>query len=259
MGIAPAIELRTVSKSFGHNHVLKDISLSVAAQEVISIIGSSGSGKSTLLRCVNLLEMPDSGTVLIHGEVVNWVNSRGKQRRPSARELRRLRSGVGMVFQQYNLFPNLTVLENIIEAPVAVLGKTTSDAKVEAKVLLDMVGLSEKINSYPAQLSGGQQQRVAIARALALKPKVMLFDEVTSALDPELVGEVLRVMQELAADGMTMLVVTHEMAFAEEVSDRVVFMDAGRIVEQGPASLIRDPKVDRTKAFLQRTLRAYAT
>jgi polar amino acid transport system ATP-binding protein len=256
----PAVELRNIKKSFGATHVLKDVSLTVAPSEVVSIIGSSGSGKSTLLRCVNLLEMPDGGDVLVHGAVVNWVESRGKRRRPSELELRRLRAGVGMVFQQYNLFPNMTVVENIVEAPMAVLGKSREEAGRDAKALLDLVGLADKGGSYPGELSGGQQQRVAIARALAMKPRIMLFDEVTSALDPELVDEVLRVMQTLAREGMTMLVVTHEMAFAEEVSDRVVFMDGGIIVEEGPArSLVRNPQKERTRTFLQRTLRTHAS
>jgi polar amino acid transport system ATP-binding protein len=256
MSATPVVELRNISKSFGANKVLSDVSLSVAGGEVISIIGSSGSGKSTLLKCVNLLEMPDDGHVLIDGKIVNWVEKGGRRRRPRERDLRKLRTGVGMVFQQYNLFPNMTVIENVIEAPIAVLGKPKDEAIHAARGLLDMVGLAEKIQSYPAQLSGGQQQRVAIARALALKPKVMLFDEVTSALDPELVDEVLRVMQVLAAEGMTMLVVTHEIAFAEEVSDRVVFMDGGFIVEEGPpAAIIRNPQRERTQTFLQRTLR----
>lgn len=237
----PLVELRNVNKHFGDLHVLKDINLTVTAGEVVVVIGPSGSGKSTLCRTINRLETIESGEILVDGKA---LPEEGK-------ELARLRADVGMVFQSFNLFSHRTALENIIEAPVQVKGQSVESAKKRAMELLDMVGLASKAEAYPAQLSGGQQQRVAIARAVAMDPKLMLFDEPTSALDPELVGEVLRVMRKLADDGMTMLVVTHEMAFAREVADNVAFMDGGVIVEYGtPEEVLDNPREERTKEFL---------
>jgi ABC-type polar amino acid transport system ATPase subunit len=247
-GEMPMILLRNLRKRFGKNEVLKGIDLDVARSEVVVIIGPSGSGKSTLLRCVNHLEQPSDGEIFIAGELVNRTDL---SHRAFERHLNRLRTHMGMVFQQFNLFPHKTVLENIIEAPLKVLQRKRAEAVAEATAMLEKVGLAEKRNAYPAQLSGGQQQRVAIARALVMKPSVMLFDEVTSALDPELVGEVLRVMEGLAMEGMTMMVVTHEMGFAERVADRVVFMAEGNIIEQGkPAEIFSRPQEERTRRFL---------
>ena len=238
------IQLRDVHKSFGSHQVLAGVSLDVEAGEVVVLIGPSGSGKSTLLRCVNGLEPTDRGEITVDGLRVGV-----------ARELRQVRTRVGMVFQQFNLFPHMTVLRNVSTGPMLVLGQTRSAAETTSRDLLDRVGLSEKVDAYPGQLSGGQQQRVAIARALAMGPKAMLFDEVTSALDPELVGEVLSVMRRLAEEGMTMIVVTHEMAFARDVADRVVFMDEGLFVEEGsPEQVLSDPKDARTRQFLRRVL-----
>ncbi|WP_318835976.1 amino acid ABC transporter ATP-binding protein [Desulfuromonas versatilis] len=249
----PMIRLRNLSKSFGDNQVLKGIDLDVARSEVLVLIGPSGSGKSTLLRCVNNLESPTGGEVIVDGERVNRTDL---SPRAFQKHLNRVRTHMGMVFQHFNLFPHKTVLENILEAPTQVLGRRREEVTVEALELLDKVGLKEKRDSYPAQLSGGQQQRVAIARALAMKPSVMLFDEVTSALDPELVGEVLRVMEGLAAEGMTMIVVTHEMGFAERVANRVVFMADGHIMEQGPPKeIFRNPREERTQRFLADVLK----
>lgn len=234
-----------LSKKFGDNEVLKDISTSVTKGEVVVIIGPSGSGKSTFLRCINYLEVPTSGEINFEGQVLN----------PKSKEkvLDLYRTKIGMVFQSFNLFPHLTVLENITLAPLEVLEVTKSEALARAHELLKNVGLLEKINAYPRDLSGGQQQRVAIARALAMKPDIMLFDEATSALDPELVGEVLKVMKDLAHTGMTMIIVTHEMDFAREVSDRVIFMDKGLIVEQGtPQEVFNSPKEKRTIDFIRR-------
>ncbi|MEA9356346.1 amino acid ABC transporter ATP-binding protein [Bacteriovorax sp. PP10] len=234
-----------LSKKFGENEVLKDISTSVTKGEVVVIIGPSGSGKSTFLRCINYLEVPTSGEINFEGQVLN----------PKSKEkvLDLYRTKIGMVFQSFNLFPHLTVLENITLAPLEALGVTKSEALARAHELLKNVGLLEKINAYPRDLSGGQQQRVAIARALAMKPDIMLFDEATSALDPELVGEVLKVMKDLAHTGMTMIIVTHEMDFAREVSDRVIFMDKGLIVEQGtPQEVFNSPKEKRTIDFIRR-------
>jgi polar amino acid transport system ATP-binding protein len=234
-----------LSKKFGENEVLKDISTSVTKGEVVVIIGPSGSGKSTFLRCINYLEVPTSGEINFEGQVLN----------PKSKEkvLDLYRTKIGMVFQSFNLFPHLTVLENIILAPLEALGVTKSEALSRAHELLKNVGLLEKIHAYPRDLSGGQQQRVAIARALAMKPDIMLFDEATSALDPELVGEVLKVMKDLAHTGMTMIIVTHEMDFAREVSDRVIFMDKGLIVEQGtPQEVFNSPKEKRTIDFIRR-------
>lgn len=246
------IRLENIHKSFEHNHVLKGVSLSVAQGEVVCIIGPSGSGKSTLLRCINYLEVPEQGQIFVDGELAyrDMVNGRFKQH--AAARIVAVREKVGMVFQQFNLFPHLTVLQNIIEAPTHVKRMPRQDAIQLAHRLLAQVGLTEKADQYPEELSGGQQQRVAIARALAMEPKAMLFDEVTSALDPELVNEVLEVMRQLAKQGMTMVVVTHEMNFARQVADRVVFMDHGLIVEEGlPDAIFAAPQQQRTRDFLR--------
>ena len=250
------VRVRNLTKSFGENTVVTDVSLDVPAGGVVAVIGASGSGKTTLLRCVNYLERPDSGQVWLDGHLVGQRVQDGKLVPESERKLRRQRAEIGMVFQHFNLFPHFTALENVIEAPMAVRGTPRKEAVELARDLLSSVGLADKADSHPAQLSGGQQQRVAIARSLAMKPKVMLFDEVTSALDPELVDEVLGVMQTLAADGMTMLVVTHEMTFAEDVADQVAYMDEGVVVEEGePREVFRRPRNARTQAFLKRLLR----
>ncbi len=241
----PAVEIRDLHKSFGPLEVLKGIDFEVGHGEVVCVIGPSGSGKSTLLRCVNLLEEPTSGSIRVAGVEVTDPDC----------DIDAVRRGIGMVFQQFNLFGHLTVRENVTIAQRRVLKRSRAEADRIASENLDRVGLADKAASFPAQLSGGQQQRVAIARALAMDPQLMLFDEPTSALDPELVGEVLAVMRGLAAEGMTMLVVTHEMAFAREVASRVVFMDDGAIVEQGPpAELLGSPREDRTREFLHRVL-----
>jgi len=240
-----------VRKHFGSLQVLKSVSLEVAPKEVVCLIGPSGSGKSTFLRCVNHLEKIDGGRLYVDGELVGYRQENDKVYELKEKEVARKRSEIGMVFQRFNLFPHKTALGNVIEAPVRVKGESKRDAVKEGRALLDRVGLADKIDEYPARLSGGQQQRVAIARALAMKPKLMLFDEVTSALDPELVKEVLDVMRALAQEGMTMIVVTHEMGFAADVGDRVVFMDGGVIVEEGPAKqVIERPSEPRTKQFL---------
>jgi polar amino acid transport system ATP-binding protein len=239
-----AIELHGLRKAFGDLEVLRGIDLTVAPGEVVCVIGPSGSGKSTLLRCVNLLETPTCGRVVVGGVELTAPGC----------DIDAARRRIGMAFQQFNLFPHLTVLANVTIAQRKVLRRTAAEAERIARENLARVGLSDKIGEYPAKLSGGQQQRVAIARALAMGPRVMLFDEPTSALDPELVGDVLGVMRGLAEDGMTMLVVTHEMSFAREVADRVVFMDAGTIVEQGPPSLLDAPARERTRRFLARVL-----
>ncbi len=237
------IKLSNLHKSFGENHVLKGIDLRIENREVMAIIGPSGSGKSTLLRCLNFLEIPDAGVVEIKSQPIN----------PRTDNLNRVRQHMGMVFQHFHLFPHMTVLDNLTAAPLAVRKLARAKAESQADELLDRVGLLDKRDSYPARLSGGQQQRVAIARALAMEPDIMLFDEVTSALDPELVGEVLQVMQNLAENGMTMVVVTHEMGFAREVADTVVMMDEGRIVEQSePDRFFENPKQARTRDFLAR-------
>ncbi|MFD0673800.1 amino acid ABC transporter ATP-binding protein [Cohnella sp. GCM10027633] len=239
------IEVRGISKAYGSNVVLKDVGLDVARQEVVVVIGPSGSGKSTFLRCLNLLERPESGDIRIEGQSLFDRNTK----------IEEIRAEVGMVFQQFNLFPHKTVLENIMLAPVKVRGQSEEHARAKALELLDKVGLSEKADAKPNSLSGGQAQRVAIARALAMEPKVMLFDEPTSALDPEMVGEVLGVMKQLAKEGMTMVVVTHEMGFAREVGDRIVFMEQGRIVEVGePKQIFESPKEERTRVFLSKVL-----
>ena len=239
------IEIKNLHKSFGSNHVLRGIDFTVSEGEVVCVIGPSGSGKSTLLRCVNLLDQPQEGQVFVRGEDITDRDC----------HLDDARKHIGMVFQQFNLFPHLTALANCTIAQTTVLKRSPAEADKVARANLDRVGLNDKVTAYPAQLSGGQQQRVAIARALSMDPAVMLFDEPTSALDPELVGDVLTVMRKLALDGMTMLVVTHEMAFAREVADRVVFMDGGVIVEQGPpAEVIGNPAHERTRVFLKRVL-----
>ncbi|WP_306578142.1 amino acid ABC transporter ATP-binding protein [Corynebacterium cystitidis] len=249
----PMIKADQVWKSFGSLDVLKGINLEVPAGNVTCLVGPSGSGKSTLLRCVNHLEKVTAGRLYVDGELIGYREKNGVLHEISEKDAAKQRTGIGMVFQSFNLFAHRTALENIIEAPVQVKGESVESAKKRARELLDMVGLAAKADAYPAQLSGGQQQRVAIARAVAMDPKLMLFDEPTSALDPELVGEVLRVMRQLADDGMTMLVVTHEMAFAREVADNVAFMDGGVIVEYGtPAEVLDNPREERTREFLSR-------
>jgi len=241
----PAIELRGLRKSFGDNEVLKGIDLTIAPKQVVCIIGASGSGKSTLLRCVNRLEEPTGGEVLIDGIDITHPDC----------DLDMVRTRIGMVFQQFNLFPHLTALGNVTLAQRKVLKRSDDEADQIGRAMLERVGLSEKADSYPAQLSGGQQQRVAIARALAMNPDMMLFDEATSALDPELVGDVLDVMRTLASEGMTMLVVTHEMGFARRVADHVVFMDAGVVCEQGPPDeVLGNPQTPRLQQFLEKVL-----
>jgi ABC-type polar amino acid transport system ATPase subunit len=254
------IRLEDIHKHFGHNHVLRGVSLDVDKAEVVCIIGPSGSGKSTLLRCINHLEVPTSGRIYIDGMLAYQEHGRGGALRPHRhRQIAAVRAKVGMVFQQFNLFPHRTALQNVMEGPVYVKRMNRQEAAQLARQLLARVGLAEKADQYPEELSGGQQQRVAIARALAMEPKVMLFDEATSALDPELVNEVLDVMRKLAAQGMTMVVVTHEMAFARQVADRVVFMDAGQIVEMGdPATVFNAPQHRRTRDFLQAIARREA-
>ncbi|NUP25584.1 MAG: amino acid ABC transporter ATP-binding protein [Nocardia sp.] len=249
------IRAERVCKSFGALRVLNGISLDVRHGQVLCLIGPSGSGKSTFLRCINHLEQVDAGRLYVDGELVGYREKGGRLYELHPRDAARQRRDIGMVFQHFNLFPHRTVLANIIEAPTQVKKVRRADALARAKELLDRVGLADKANAYPAQLSGGQQQRVAIARALAMDPKLMLFDEPTSALDPELVGEVLTVMRELATSGMTMVVVTHEMGFAREVADQLVFMDEGVVVEAGaPGDLLTNPVHDRTKAFVSRLL-----
>ena len=249
------IRLERVNKSFGHLHVLHDVTLEVQKGEVVCIIGPSGAGKSTLLRCINHLEGIDNGTIYIDDTPVYRFTHEGKMVVDPDHRVEALRSQVGMVFQSFNLFPHLTALENIMIAPVHVRREPRDEVRQRALALLTKVGLSDKVHAYPHELSGGQQQRVAIARALAMQPKAMLFDEVTSALDPELVGEVLQVIKTLAAEGMTMLVVTHEMGFAREVADTVVVMDQGMIIEQGPpARVFSEPREVRTRTFLQAVL-----
>ncbi|MDR2895990.1 MAG: amino acid ABC transporter ATP-binding protein [Propionibacteriaceae bacterium] len=242
---APPIELIGLEKFFGDNHVLRGIDLTISKGEVVCVIGPSGSGKSTLLRSVNLLEWPTAGRVLIEG--IDIQN-------PDV-NLDRIRTRIGMVFQTFNLFPHMTVLRNVTVAQEKVLGRSADQARQIALAMIDRVGLSDKVDAHPSQLSGGQQQRVAIARSLSMNPDMMLFDEPTSALDPELVGEVLAVMRDLAAEGMTMMVVTHEMGFAREVGSRVIFMDEGQIIEQGvPEQVINHPRQPRTQAFLSKVL-----
>lgn len=237
------IEIKKLYKSYGDNEVLKGIDQTVSEAEVLCIVGPSGSGKSTMLRCINLLEIPTSAEVYIDGELVTSQN------------INEIRTKMGMVFQNFNLFPHMTVLENVTCAPINVKGVSNADAEAKAMELLTRVGLDNKANAYPRSLSGGQQQRVAIARALAMDPEIMLFDEPTSALDPEMVGEVLDVMKDLAKEGLAMIVVTHEMGFAKEVADKVIFMDEGVIVEQGtPEEVLVNPSEERTKNFLSKVL-----
>jgi len=249
------IRLDHINKYYGSHHVLKDVSLTVEAGEVVCVIGPSGSGKSTMLRCINHMEEIADGTVFIDGQPVYRYEKAGRVITDSEKSIEAVRAKVGMVFQSFNLFPHLTVEKNITTAPLHVLGTSPAQAREDAHSLLQKVGLLHKANAYPHELSGGQQQRVAIARALAMHPKAILFDEVTSALDPELVGEVLRVMRSLADEGMTMVVVTHEMGFAREVSDRIVFMAEGRIIEESaPTELFQAPKHERTQSFLRSVL-----
>jgi octopine/nopaline transport system ATP-binding protein len=255
MDATPAIEVKGLRKRFGALEVLKGVDLVAREGEVISILGASGSGKSTLLRCVNLLETPEAGDIMIGGEAVLLKAAPDGGRKAADRaQVDRLRAGLGFVFQSFNLWSHMTVLENLIEAPVHVLKRPKAEAVAEAEALLDKVGIADKRDHYPAHLSGGQQQRAAIARALAMKPKALLFDEPTSALDPELVGEVLRVMRALAAEGRTMLVVTHEMAFARDVSSRVVFLHQGQIECEGPPErLFTDAPSERFRQFISTT------
>ncbi|GAA1010601.1 arginine ABC transporter ATP-binding protein [Acrocarpospora pleiomorpha] len=256
MSERPMIRLVDLHKSYAGTPVLRGVDLEVARGEVVCLIGASGSGKSTLLRCVNHLEAPDAGFVEIDGELIGYRPDGRRLRALPERRIRRQRADVGMVFQSFNLFPNLTALENIVEAPISVRGLSRAEAAERAGELLAQVGLAGREHSYPRQLSGGQQQRVAIARALAMRPKVMLFDEPTSALDPELVAEVLQTIQTLAGRGMTMLVVTHELAFARDIADRVAFVDEGRILELGPPEpVLTAPRHARTRAFLGRLAR----
>ena len=246
------LEMNNIRKSFASNEVLRDISLSVDSGEVVSVIGPSGSGKSTLLRCATFLETIDSGEIRYLGETAARTNAEGRAVYANARELRRIRGCCGLVFQQFNLFPHYSVLKNLTDAPVEVLRCSRDEAEARAMELLGKMGIADKAKSYPYQLSGGQQQRVAIARALAMRPQILFFDEPTSALDPELTGEVLKVIRQLAEEKMTMVVVTHEMPFARAVSNRVIFMAGGAIVEQGdPLEVFDDPKEERTRQFLR--------
>ena len=248
----PALVVEDVHKRFGSLEVLKGVSVTANQGDVISMLGSSGSGKSTFLRCLNLLETPDQGRVVVSGEEIRMTEGKGGQRVPAdQKQVDRIRSRLGFVFQSFNLWSHMTVIQNVIEGPVQVLGKSRDEALATGKEVLDKVGLGDKLDYYPAHLSGGPQQRAAIARALAMEPEVMLFDEPTSALDPELVGEVLRVMRRLAEEGRTMIVVTHEMGFAREVSNKVIFLHQGRIEEEGdPKEMFVKPKTDRFRQFL---------
>jgi len=252
----PAVRFRGVCKSFGAVDVLRDLDLDVPSGQKLAVIGPSGSGKTTLLRLIMTLERYDKGTIEIEGELLGARNADGHVARDDERQLRRIRGKIGMVFQHFNLFPHMTALQNIMEGPIHVLGMSRDEARDRAIDLLRLVGLEEKAEVHPRQLSGGQQQRVAIARALAMRPKIMLFDEVTSALDPELIGEVLNVVRDLAREtAMTMLIVTHEMKFAADISDRVIFMDGGRILEDArPEVIFTNPSHERTRAFLRAVL-----
>jgi polar amino acid transport system ATP-binding protein len=253
--LVPMVRAEAVCKNFGSLQVLKGITLEVQPGEVLCIVGPSGSGKSTFLRCINHLEQVNAGRLYVDGVLVGYAEKGGKLHELQPREAARQRRQIGMVFQHFNLFPHMTALENVTEAPIRVKKRRKDDVIEAARKLLDRVGLADKEKVYPAQLSGGQQQRVAIARALAMDPKLMLFDEPTSALDPELVGEVLDVIRRLAIDGMTMIVVTHEMGFAREVADQMVFMDDGVVVESGPPrEVLANPQRERTKAFLSKVL-----
>jgi polar amino acid transport system ATP-binding protein len=252
---APMVKAESVCKDFGALKVLKGITLDVGKGQVLVLVGPSGSGKSTFLRCINHLETVSAGRLYVDGHLVGYHERGGKLHEMRPREVAKQRRDVGMVFQHFNLFPHRTALDNIIEAPIHVKGVKKKDAEDRGRDLLNQVGLADKAGAYPAQLSGGQQQRVAIARALAMNPKLMLFDEPTSALDPELVGEVLGVMKKLAQEGMTMVVVTHEMGFAREVANELVFMDGGVVVERGvPREVLSNPQHERTKAFLSKVL-----
>ncbi|PXX04187.1 amino acid ABC transporter ATP-binding protein (PAAT family) [Mycolicibacterium moriokaense] len=253
--MTPMVKAEQVCKSFGALHVLKGITLEIGRGEVLCMVGPSGSGKSTFLRCINHLEQVNAGRLYVDGQLIGYRERGNKLHEMSPRDAAKQRREIGMVFQHFNLFPHRTALENIVEAPVHVKRVKKDEAVARGKDLLHQVGLSDKADAYPAQLSGGQQQRVAIARALAMSPKLMLFDEPTSALDPELVGEVLEVMKKLAAEGMTMVVVTHEMGFAREVANQLVFMDGGVVVESGnPREVLSNPQHERTKAFLSKVL-----
>ena len=253
--MTPMVKAEGVHKRFGFLDVLRGVDLEVQRGEVCVIVGPSGSGKTTFLRCINHLEKIDAGRLWVDGELIGYRERGGKLYELKEREVARKRAEIGMVFQRFNLFPHMTALENIVEAPIRVKGMARQEAVRRARELLDQVGLAEKADAYPAQLSGGQQQRVAIARALAMDPKLMLFDEPTSALDPELVGEVLEAMKKLAQSGMTMVVVTHELGFAREVGDRLVFMDQGAVLEEGrPEEVFARPRHERTRAFLSRIL-----
>ncbi|GIW13436.1 MAG: arginine ABC transporter ATP-binding protein [Tepidiforma sp.] len=253
---APLLRLENVHKRFGRHEVLRGISLDVHEREVVAILGPSGSGKSTLLRCINHLERIDAGRILFEGQPVGYRERNGRLVEAPEREIARIRSRIGMVFQRFNLFPHLTALGNVMEAPVHVLGLPREEARQRAVAVLERVGLGARLDAYPAQLSGGQQQRVAIARALAMQPRLMLFDEATSALDPELVGEVLAVMRDLAAAGMTMVAVTHEMAFAAEAASRIIFIDEGIIQEEAPPdTFFANPGTERARQFLRRVTR----
>ncbi|MFJ8813268.1 amino acid ABC transporter ATP-binding protein [Amycolatopsis thermoflava] len=255
--MTPVVQAQGIHKRFGRLEVLKGIDFEVQEREVACLIGPSGSGKSTLLRCINHLEKINAGRLYVDGELVGYRQRGEKLYELRDNEIAQQRRNIGMVFQRFNLFPHMTALENVMEAPVQVRRESRQAARERARELLDRVGLADKEKSYPAQLSGGQQQRVAIARALAMQPRLMLFDEPTSALDPELVGDVLGVMRQLARDGMTMVVVTHEMQFAREVADKVLFMDGGVVVEQGPPSqVIGAPQQERTRSFLARVLKS---
>ncbi len=255
MSATPMVRAESVHKWFGRLEVLQGIDLEVAPKEVFVLIGPSGSGKSTFLRCINHLEKIDAGRLSVDGQLVGYHERGGKLHEMRDREVAEQRRQIGMVFQRFNLFPHMTALENVMEAPLTVRGEAKSVVRERAAKLLDRVGLGDKLANYPSQLSGGQQQRVAIARALAMEPKLMLFDEPTSALDPELVGEVLDVMRQLADEGMTMIVVTHEMGFAREVGDALVFMDGGVVVEAGdPKQVLTNPQHPRTKSFLSKVL-----
>ncbi len=253
--MTPMVKAEQVCKSFGALEVLKGITLDVEKGQVLVMVGPSGSGKSTFLRCINHLETVNAGRLYVDGDLIGYRDKGNKLHEMSPRDAAKQRRDIGMVFQHFNLFPHRTALENITEAPIHVKGVKKDAAVARGKDLLEQVGLSEKATAYPAQLSGGQQQRVAIARALAMSPKLMLFDEPTSALDPELVGEVLEVMKKLASEGMTMVVVTHEMGFAREVANQLVFMDGGVVVESGPPrEVLANPRNERTKAFLSKVL-----
>ena len=251
----PMVKAESVRKSFGKLEVLKGLSLEVQPQEVVCLLGPSGSGKSTFLRCINHLEKIDGGRLSVDGELVGYRQQGNKLYEQRESEIARSRAEIGMVFQRFNLFPHMTAIRNVMLAQRVVVGRSEAEAREKASGLLNRVGLADKLDEYPSRLSGGQQQRVAIARALAMDPKLMLFDEVTSALDPELVKEVLDVMRQLASEGMTMIVVTHEIGFARDVADRVVFMDEGHIVEEGkPEKVLKNPSEERTKRFLGHVL-----